>query len=124
MSFFKFMSAALIGCLLAIPLTWATAKETPKTPKQTEEKLVCDKKETVIKTFGDAKFFPLLNMTNKEKVVETIWISGSSIALTASVPNEDTVCLLAMMTDVVYNSDTVEGLYKVFEAQLNKEKGI
>jgi hypothetical protein len=29
-----------------------------------------------------------------------------------------------MMTDVVYNSDTVEGLYKVFEAQLNKEKGI
>jgi hypothetical protein len=100
------------------------AHAAPKSPAKQEEKLVCDKKETVIKTFGDAKFFPLLNMTNKEKVVETIWISGSSIALTATVPNEDTVCLLAMMTDVVYNSDTVEGLYKVFEAQLNKEKGI
>jgi len=95
-----------------------------KAPAKQEDKLVCDKKENVIKIFGDAKFFPLLNMTNKEKVVETIWISGGNIALTATVPNEDTVCLLAMMTDVVYNSDTVEGLYKVFEAQLNKEKGI
>lgn len=96
----------------------AHGKETPKQ----EEKLVCDKKEAVVKTFEDKKFFPLLNMTNKEKVVETIWISGASIAITAA--KDDTVCLLAMMDEVVYNSDTVTGLYKVFEAQLNKEKGI
>lgn len=119
MSFFKFMSATLIGCLLVIPLTWATAKETPK---QTEEKLVCDKKESVIKTFEENKFFSLLNMTNKEKVVETIWVNGTSIAITAA--SGDTVCLLAMMDNVVYNSDTITGLYKVFEQQLNKEKGI
>ena len=95
-----------------------------KAPAKQEDKLVCDKKEAVIKAFNDSKFFPLLNMTNKEKVTETIWISGTTIAITASVPKEDTVCLLAMMDEVVYNSDTIEGLYKVFEAQLNKEKGI
>ncbi len=121
MSFLKFMSAALIGCLLAIPVTWATAKDTPK---PAEEKLVCDKKEAVAKTFEDKKFFSLLSMTNKEKVVETIWISGSTIAITAAAPNTDTVCLLAMMDEVIYNSDTVEGLFKVFESQRNKEKGI
>ena len=68
-------------------------------------------------------------MTNKENVIETIWVSGQSIAITATPPKtqanaEDTVCLIALMKDVVYNSDTVEGLYKVFEAQLQKEKGI
>jgi hypothetical protein len=109
----------LIVFVALLVSSMAYAKEAPK-----QDKLICDKKENVIKTFNDAKFFPLLNMTNKEKVVETIWISGSNIALTATVPNEDNICLLAMMTDVVYNSDTVEGLYKVFEAQLNKEKGI
>lgn len=118
MSFFKFMGAALLGCLLALPLPLSHAKDSPKQ----EEKLVCDKKESVIKTFEDKKFFPLLNMTNKEKVVETIWISGASIALTAATG--DNICLLAMMDEVVYNSDTITGLYKVFEAQLNKEKGI
>jgi hypothetical protein len=112
------MGAALLGCLLALPLPLSHAKET----KQQEEKLVCDKKENIVKVFEDKKFFPLLNMTNKEKVVETIWISGATIAITAA--KDDTVCMLAMMEDVVYNSDTITGLYKVFEAQLNKEKGI
>lgn len=120
----KYVSLFITAFFLTYAYFHSVGHAAPKAPAKQEEKLVCDKKETVIKTFGDAKFFPLLNMTNKEKVVETIWISGTSIALTATVPNEDTICLLAMMTDVVYNSDTVEGLYKVFEAQLNKEKGI
>lgn len=122
----KFISILITGFFLCYAyLSYVNhAHAATKAPAKQEEKLVCDKKEAVIKSFGDAKFFPLLNMTNKEKVVETIWISGTSIALTASVPNDDTICLLAMMSDVVYNSDTVEGLYKVFEAQLNKEKGI
>lgn len=115
MSFFKFIGIATLGCLLALSLSYA--KEAPK-----QEKLVCDKKENIVKVFEDKKFFPLLNMTNKEKVVETIWISGATIAITAA--KDDTVCMLAMMDDVVYNSDTITGLYKVFEAQLNKEKGI
>lgn len=98
----------------------AFAKEAPKK----DEQLVCDKKEAVVKTFEEKKFFSLLNMTNKEKVVETVWVSGTSIAITAASPDGNTLCLLAMMDNVVYNSDTVTGLYKVFEQQLNKEKGI
>lgn len=120
----RYISLLITAFFLTYAYFHSTSHAAPKAPAKQEDKLVCDKKEDVIKAFEDKKFFPLLNMTNKEKVVETIWISGASIALTASVPNENTICLLAMMTDVVYNSDTIEGLHKVFEAQLNKEKGI
>ena len=98
----------------------AFAKPSPKK----DELPICDTKENVIKYMDEMKYFPLLNMTNKENVVETIWITGTTIAITAAPPKTDTVCLIAMMKDVLYNSDTVTGLYKVFEAQLNKEKGI
>ena len=111
--------AILLGSAMVIMLS-LNSIGFAKTTKQ--EQLVCDKKDNIVKVFEDNKFFPLLNMTNKEKVVETIWISGAAIAITAA--NGDTVCMLAMMDDVVYNSDTITGLYKVFEAQLNKEKGI
>lgn len=95
-----------------------------KAPVKKEDELVCDKKDTVQGTMTAAKFYPLLNMTNKEGVVETIWISGATIAITATAPNDEKSCMLAIMSDVVYNSDTVTGLYKVFEEQLNKQKGI
>jgi len=98
----------------------AQAKSQPKK----EELPICDKKENVVKYMEEAKYFPLLNMTNKEGVVETIWITGQAIAITTSPPKSEMTCLIAMMHDVLYNSDTVTGLYKVFEAQLNKEKGI
>ena len=96
------------------------AKEAPKKA----ELPICDTRENTIKALTNEKYFPLLNMTNKENVVETIWVRGQAIAITAAPPKEDTVCLIAMMKDVVYNSDTIEGLYKVFEAQMQKEKGI
>ena len=114
------MKRIIVITLSLLAVGFAHAKEAPAKA----EKLVCDKKENIVKTFEDKKFFPLLNMTNKENVVETIWISGATIAITAAVPKEDQVCLLAMMSDVVYNSDTIQGLNKVFEQQLNKEKGI
>ena len=114
------MKHIIIGILSLLAINFAYAKEAPKK----EEKMVCDKKENIVKTFEDKKFFSLLNMTNDSKVVETIWISGTTIAITAAAPEGDNVCLLAMMTDVVYNSDTIQGLNKVFEQQLNKEKGI
>jgi hypothetical protein len=98
----------------------AQAKSQPKK----DELPICESKENVIKYMNESKFFPLLNMNNKEGVVETIWITGQAIAITTSPPKSEMTCLIAMMKDVVYNSDTVTGLYKVFEAQLNKEKGI
>ena len=110
----------IIFALSLLVINFANAKEAPKK----DEKLVCDKKENIVKTFEDKKFFSLLNMTNENKVVETVWISGTTIAITAAVPDNDQVCLLAMMSDVVYNSDTIQGLNKVFEQQQNKEKGI
>ena len=81
----------------------AQAKSQPKK----EELPICDKRESVLKLMEDSKFFSLLNMTNKEGVVETIWISGTSIAVTTNPPKSEMTCLIAMMSDVVYNSDTV-----------------
>jgi len=115
------MNKYVLGIIFALGVSFAYAA-TKEQPKKNE--LVCDKKETVKNTMIGAKFFPLLNMTNKEGVVETIWISGSTIAITASPAKEDVSCMLAMMSDVIYDSDTITALHKVFEQQLNKEKGI
>ena len=120
----KYISMLVTAFFLTYAYFNSVGHAGPKAPAKQEEKMTCDKKENMLKAFEDNKFFSLLNMTNNSKVVETIWVSGTSIAITAAVPDSDQVCLLAMMTDVVYNSDTVTGLYKVFEQQLNKEKGI
>jgi hypothetical protein len=86
------------------------------------EKLVCEKTEDVAKMMNEKGFFHLLNMTNDSKVVETIWISGTSIAITAQTG--DNSCFLAMMNDVTYNPDTLQGLVNAYEKQKGKQKDI
>ena len=120
MGFFKFMAAALLGCLLAIPLTWATAKETPK---KEEEKLVCVSNDTLDKTMKEKGYGVLLNMTNDNKVVQTVWVSGQSIMITAAVPQQDNSCLLAVMNDVTYNPTAIEQIFEIYKKQ-TKQKDI
>ena len=120
MSFFKFMAAALTGCLLAVPLTWATAKDSPK---KEEEKLVCVTNAELDKTMKDKGYGVLLNMTNDNKIVETVWVSGQSITITAAVPNEDNSCLLAVMSDVTFNPTAIEQIFEIYKKQ-TKQKDI
>lgn len=122
MSFFRFMAAALTGCLLAVPLTWATAKDAPK-KEQAEEKLVCVTNAELDKTMKDKGYGVLLTMTNENKIVETVWVGGQSITITAAVPNEDKNCLLAMMSDVTYNPTAIEQIYEIYKKQ-TKQKDI
>ena len=120
MSFFKFMAAALTGCLLAVPLTWATAKDAPK---KEEEKLVCVTNAELDKTMKEKGYGVLLNMTNDNGVIETIWVGGQSIMITAAVEKQDTSCLLASMKDVTYNPNAIEQIYEIYKKQ-TKQKDI
>lgn len=124
MGFYKFMAAAIVGCVLAIPVTWATAKPDAKPEKNVEgEKLVCDKTAVIEKTLEEKGYVHLLNMTNNDNVVESMWIGGQSATIVAQVPGQDTTCLLAVMSKVTYNSDVINEMYKNMEKQ-TKQKDI
>lgn len=127
MGFYKFMAAALLGCALAIPVSWATANPNAKVDKQNEskegEKLVCDKTDVMEKTLEEKGYVHLLNMTNNNDVVESMWIGGQSATIIAKVPGQDTSCFLAIMSKVTYNSDVINQMYKNMEKQ-TKQKDI
>lgn len=90
----------------------------------TKKDMVCEKTATIQKRLQDKGYFSLLNMKNSDSVIETIWVGGQSAIITALVPDSDSTCILAMMTDTVYNSDTLQGLYKAWDQQETKKKGI
>lgn len=110
--------AVLVITLASTALQGAPAKK----ETNTEQKIVCEKTESVQKTMDEKNFFLLLNMTNDSGVVESVWISGTTIVITAQ-KGEDS-CFLAMMSDVTYNPDTLQGLVKAYEAQKGKQKDI
>lgn len=122
MGFYKFMFAAILGCVLAIPVSLAATNPSAKVDKDAE-KLICDTTEKIEKVLYDQGYFHLLNMTNKEKVVQSLWVGGQSATIVAKVPGQDTTCLLAVMSDVIYNSDVINQIYKNMEKQ-TKQKDI
>jgi hypothetical protein len=127
MGFFKFMAAAIVGCVLAIPVTWATTNPNAKPEKNVEskesEKLICDKTDVMEKTLEERGYVHLLDMTNNDNVVESMWIGGQSATIVAKVPGQETTCLLAVMSKVTYNSDVINQMYKNMEKQ-TKQKDI
>jgi|694.fasta_scaffold105579_6 hypothetical protein len=112
---------AIVGLILGSAFFQYVNHAHAETPAK-NEKLVCEKTEDVAKKMNEKGFFHLLNMTNDSKVVETIWISGTSIAITAQT--DDKSCLLAMMNDVTYNPDTLQALVSAYEKQKGKQKDI
>ena len=91
--------------------------------KENAEKLVCVSNPELDKTMKDKGYGVLLNMTNENKVVETVWVSGQSITIAAAVPNEDKSCLLAVMSEVTYNPTAIEQIYEIYKKQ-TKQKDI
>lgn len=118
----NFIVSALIGCLLAIPVTWATAA-----PKKEEDKLVCAKNNDVEKIMADKGYALLMNMIrtedNKEGIVESLWIGGTVVIITASIPTTDTSCIIANMQNVIVNPNTVEQIWEAYKKQM-KQKDI
>ena len=120
----KFIISGLTLGLLALPFTWSASLGAPtkKDEPVTGDKIICEKTDSAVKMMNEKGFYHLLNMTNKDGVVENIWISGQAIVITAQT--EDNTCILAFMKDVAYDPDTLQGLLKAYEAQKGKQKDI
>ena len=94
------------------------AKEAPKKPEMT-----CVSNAELDKIMTEKNYDVLLQMTNSEGVVETVWAGGRFIAITAGVPNQDKSCLLAQMTNVTYNPKAIEETWETYKKQ-TKQKDI
>ena len=119
----KYITSVLIGCMLAIPLTWATAAPTKETKKEEKMNISCIDNTELDKTMTDNGYDILLNMTNNDGVVESMWYAGKSIVITASIPNEKKSCLLAVMNNVTYNPKAIEEVWETYKKQ-TKQKDI
>jgi hypothetical protein len=87
------------------------------------EKLVCVTNAELDKQMKEKGYGVLLNMTNENGIVETVWVGGQSIMITAAVEKQDTSCLLAAMKDVTYNPNAIEQIYEIYKKQ-TKQKDI
>ena len=108
--------------LAGLFLTSAYAKERMD-GKESAVKLVCVTNAELDKQMKEKGYGVLLNMTNENGVVETVWVCGQSIMITAAVEKQDTSCLLAAMKDVTYNPNAIEQIYEIYKKQ-TKQKDI
>jgi hypothetical protein len=105
-------------CALFIMISTSAYAETkPNEP-------ICEKAEQVQKILNDKGFFLLLNMETKDGVLESLWIGGQSAVIVAKAPKDEKSCVVALLDNVIYNSDTITGLAKAYEAQSKKQKDI
>jgi hypothetical protein len=114
--------SVFIGISASQLIIHANAKERMDS-KENPEKLVCVSNAELDKTMKEKGYGVLLNMTNDNGVVETVWVSGQSITITAAVEKQDTSCLLAVMKDVTYNPNAIEQIYEIYKKQ-TKQKDI
>lgn len=92
-------------------------------PKKEEEKMICVSNTELDKTMVSKGYDVLLTMKNEDGVVESIWVGGQSIVITAAVPNETKSCLLANMSTVTYNPKAIEEIWETYKKQ-TKQKDI
>lgn len=100
-------------------LTHAKGAEAPKQ----EEKMLCVTNEEMDKIMVDKGYDILLQMTNPDGVVESVWTGGQNIVITAAVPNEPKSCLLTTMSKVTYNPKAIEEVWETYKKQ-TKQKDI
>lgn len=118
----RYTTAILLGCLLPLSFTLATAKERMD-GKKTEDNLICIANPELDKTMKEKGYGVLLTMRNENKIVETVWVTGQSIMITAAVPEIDKSCLLASMDDVTFNPTVIEQIFEIYKKQ-TKQKDI
>lgn len=113
----------LLGFVPALTLSLLNSHAKEAEAPKKEEKLLCVTNEEMDKIMVDKGYDILLNMTNSDGVVESIWTGGQSIVITAAVPNEPKSCLLATMTKVTYNPKAIEEVWETYKKQ-TKQKDI
>lgn len=101
---------------------WAHSAHAAEAKKE-DDKLICVTNQELDKTMVEKGYDILLQMTNPEGVVESVWAGGQSIVITAAVPNETKSCLLASMSKVTYNPKAIEEVWETYKKQ-TKQKDI
>lgn len=90
-----------------------------------KEEMPCASNKDIEKIMNDKGYALLLNMTrredNKEGVIETVWIGGQNIAITATLPKADTSCLIANMSNVIVNPNAIEEIWNNYKKQTNQK---
>ena len=104
-------------------LTQYVLGEESKKSESKNEQMVCVTNEELDKMLPEKGYDILLNMTNEDGVVESIWTAGQSVIITAGVPNEKKSCLLAVMKDVTFNPKAIEEVWETYKKQ-TKQKDI
>lgn len=82
-----------------------------------KEEMVCVSNEDLDKVMVEKGYDILLNMTNEDGVVESVWTGGQSIVITAAVPNQPKSCLLANMSKVTFNPKAIEDVWETYKKQ-------
>ena len=108
----------IIGTVFFLCVDLAYSKEEPK-----KDDMLCVDNAVVEKTLVEKGYDILLNMTNENGVVESVWAAGQSIVITAAVPNEPKSCVLANMSKVTFNPKAIEEVWETYKKQ-TKQKDI
>ena len=109
------MNKYAIAILISLGVSFAHAEEAKKDP------MICVTNEELDKMLPAKGYDILLNMTNDDGVVESIWTGGQSIIITAAVPNEKKSCLLAVMKKVTFNPKAIEEVWETYKKQRSEE---
>ena len=116
---------AFVGLFIGISasqlIIHANAKEAPK--KDDKNDIVCLTNAELDKIMVDKNYDVLLTMKNNDNIVESVWVYGQSIIITAAIPNEQKSCLLATMSDVTFNPKAIEEIWETYKKQ-TKQKDI
>ena len=88
-----------------------------------KDEMICLTNAELDKMLSEKGYDILLNMTNPDSVVESVWTAGQSVIITAAVPNEKKSCLLAVMKDVTFNPKAIEEVWETYKKQ-TKQKDI
>lgn len=115
------MNKYVIAILFTLSTSFAYADEKKKA------ELPCANNTEIEKIMEDKGYSLLMNMTrnedNKEGIIETVWIGGSDIVITATVPKGETSCIITTMKNVIMNPNAVEKIWENYKKQ-TKQKDI
>lgn len=96
--------------MLATPVLAEDAAPVPE-----KDKFVCGPSDKIEDVLGEKGYRHFLDMTAENGVVETLWIAGSQIVVTAQ-KDPKTSCFLTTMKQVTLNPKTIEAIYNVFKS--------
>lgn len=93
------------------------------TKKVEVPELVCDTPEKIESFIAEKGYIHFADMESEKGLKEKIWISGEGMVITGDVEISKT-CFLAQFTKLVFDSDTLQLLYKTWDQQETRKKGI